>query len=89
MPWAVVSSIDIDGEDLSAAQEITDRGEEQGASPLIRPCLDDQLWLQLMQDLLVTPEVERTLEHPVTQPEGIPPCLLVAVVVERVELINQ
>ena len=78
MPWSVLPSIHVDGQHLSAAQEIADGSKEEGAAPPIRACLDDQLRLHLMQNFLVRPEIERALEDMMTEPECVPPRLLAA-----------
>ena len=89
MPWSVFSSIYVNSHHVSTPQEITNGSQKQSASTLIRACLDNQLWLHLMQNFLVHPEIERALEHMMTQPECVPPCLFAAAVVQRVELVNQ
>jgi hypothetical protein len=89
MPGAIFSPIHVNRQDLSEAQEVADGGKEQGAATLIGPCFDNQLWLHLVQNLLVRPEIEWALEHPVAQPECIPPGLFATAVVERVELVNE
>jgi hypothetical protein len=40
-------------------------------------------------NLSVHPEIERALEQMMTEPECVPPRLLVTAVVQRVELVNQ
>src|SRR5687767_3687923 len=85
----MISPIDVDAHDLATSQEIADGSQEQGASPEIRPGLDDQLRADLVQDLLVVPEVKWALEYPVSEPERVPPRLFVAAVVEGVELVNE
>ena len=83
------SPIHVDGQHLAFAQEVADRGQEQGAATLISPCFDNQLRPHLIEDLLVAPEVKRALEHPMAQPERVSPRLLAALVVQPVELVNE
>src|SRR5688572_16233005 len=42
-----------------------------------------------MQNFLVRPEIERALEHMMTEPECVPPRLLATAVVQHVKLLNQ
>ena len=51
----------IDGHNLPAANDVEHMSEVQRAAAGIRPCLDDQVGPDLVKDLLVDPQIERTL----------------------------
>ena len=64
---------DIDRHDSSGVQEIADGGEVQRASTEGRAGLDNDGWSHRMEDLLVEPQIERTLEDGVSHEVGVAP----------------
>ena len=74
MLWIVVSQrLDVDRDDLTRAEQVAYRGEEERASAAVRPGLDDQLGSRLGHDLLVDPEIEWILERLSAEPGRLRP----------------
>src|SRR4029079_17633939 len=63
-----VRIIDVDRNDLSLVDQLTDARQEQRAAAAMGSCLDDHVRLGLDDDLLVVPEIGRPLEHAVAEP---------------------
>ena len=64
----VAQRLDVDRDDLAAAEQVAQRRKEERTAPAIRPGLDDQLGSRLGDDLLVDPEIERVLERLRSEP---------------------
>ncbi len=62
---------DIDRDDAPVPDEIAHRGEEQGRSPEVGPGFDDEIRLQLLDELLVDPAIERRFEDRDAEPIGL------------------
>ena len=69
----VSQRLDVDRDDLTRAEQVAHRREEERASAAVRPGLDDQLGSRLDHDLLVDPEIERILERLSAEPRGLRP----------------
>ena len=63
--------LDVDREHLAVAEQVAERGEIEGAAAERRAGLDDQARSQLVQQLLVDPEVERALVRPHAEPARV------------------
>src|ERR1700693_4474964 len=79
--------LDVDREDLAVPNQLAHRCQEKRAAAERGPALDNQLWAQFLQDLLVDPKVQWALQCAHSQPVGIAPCARV-MVEKSVELVD-
>src|SRR5438132_902642 len=63
----------VDAHDAAATDSVADAGKEVSGAAEPGPGLDDELGALLEQNLLIDPDVERTLERPHPEPVRIAP----------------
>ncbi len=78
--------VDVDADDAPMVEQVAERCEVGRAASVAGASLDDQVWADFVQQLLVDPEVEGTLEERCAQPVCVQPGARAHSVVEAVEV---
>src|SRR5215211_598013 len=85
---SVMMVVDVDGEDLTGADQIQDAGQVVCAAALVGAGFDDEVRLEAIEQLLVDPQVQWAFPKLHTEPGVVLASLVTGLVVKAVESVD-